>query len=92
VSDGAIIVTARRRDEEIQDVPMVVEALTAQDLSKLNIREFTDIQSLVPVDVRRRTGRSSERPTASAASYAAGAANDHRLTPASANLPKLFIY
>lgn len=48
VSDGMIIVTARRKDEEIQDVPMVVQAVTAQELDKLNIREFQAVQSLVP--------------------------------------------
>ena len=47
-SDEAIVVTARRRDEAIQDVPMVLQAVTAEELSKLNIREFQDVQSLVP--------------------------------------------
>jgi iron complex outermembrane receptor protein len=43
-----IVVTARRRDESAQDVPLMVQAVTAQDLDKLNIREFRDIQTLVP--------------------------------------------
>jgi iron complex outermembrane receptor protein len=43
-----IIVQARRRDEAIQDVPVVVQAVTAQQLTKLNIRNFEDVQSLVP--------------------------------------------
>lgn len=43
-----IIVTARRRDESVQDVPLVVQAVTAQELAQLNIRDFKDIQSLVP--------------------------------------------
>ena len=43
-----IIVTARRRDESIQDVPQVVNAVTADTLQKLNIRDFTDVQTLVP--------------------------------------------
>jgi iron complex outermembrane receptor protein len=43
-----IVVTARRRDESAQDVPFVVQAVTAQELSKLNIREFRDVQTLVP--------------------------------------------
>jgi iron complex outermembrane receptor protein len=46
--DEVIIVQARRRDEAIQDVPMVVQAVTAQELNKLNIREFQDVQTLVP--------------------------------------------
>lgn len=43
-----IIVQARRRGEDIQDVPLVVQAVTAQEITKLNIREFKDIQTLVP--------------------------------------------
>lgn len=43
-----IIVTARRRDERLQDVPLVVNAVTAEDLQKQNIRNVTDVQTLVP--------------------------------------------
>lgn len=43
-----IIVTARRRDESVQDVPAVVNAVTADTLEKLNLREFEDIQAVVP--------------------------------------------
>lgn len=43
-----IIVEARRRDESVQDVPLVVQAVTAQNLADLNIREFKDVQALVP--------------------------------------------
>ena len=43
-----IIVTARRRDESVQDVPAVVNAVTAEALQKTNIRNFTEVQSLVP--------------------------------------------
>jgi iron complex outermembrane receptor protein len=49
-SDGAdtIIVTARRRDEDRQDVPSVVNAVTKEDIQKLNIRNFQEVQTLVP--------------------------------------------
>lgn len=43
-----IIVTARRRDESIQDVPQVVNAVTADVIQKQNIRNFTEVQALVP--------------------------------------------
>jgi iron complex outermembrane receptor protein len=43
-----IVVTARRRQESRQDVPLVVNAVTSEDLQKLNIREFKDITSVVP--------------------------------------------
>ncbi|MBV1686841.1 TonB-dependent receptor [Novosphingobium sp. G106] len=45
---GDIVVQARRRDESSQEVPLVVNAVTADSMAKLNIREFQDVQSLVP--------------------------------------------
>lgn len=45
---GDIIVTARRRDESAQDVPLVVNAVTADTIAKLNFRDFRDIQATVP--------------------------------------------
>jgi iron complex outermembrane receptor protein len=43
-----IIVQARRRDESLQEVPLVVNAVTAESIEKLNIREFEEIENLVP--------------------------------------------
>lgn len=43
-----IIVQARRRDESLQDVPLVVNAVTSEAISKLNIRSFSEIGSVVP--------------------------------------------
>lgn len=43
-----IVVSARRREESAQDVPLVVNAVTAETLDKLNIREFKDVAALVP--------------------------------------------
>lgn len=43
-----IVVSVRRRDESVQDVPAVVQAVTADDLAKLNIREATEIANVVP--------------------------------------------
>src|ERR1700712_1579089 len=43
-----IIVTARRRDETVQDVPLVVNVLTGGGIEKLNITRFEDIKSVVP--------------------------------------------
>ena len=45
---GEIVVTARRRSENLQEVPQVVNAVTADTLQKLNIRQFQDIQAIVP--------------------------------------------
>lgn len=46
--NAPIIVEARRKDEDVQEVPQVVNAVTSQQLDKLNIREAKDITSLVP--------------------------------------------
>ena len=43
-----IVVTARRKDEASQDVPLVVNAVTPETLSKLNIRRFEDVATIVP--------------------------------------------
>jgi iron complex outermembrane receptor protein len=45
---GEIVVTARRRAESLQEVPQTVNAVTSETLQKLNIRQFQDIQSVVP--------------------------------------------
>src|SRR5436305_79642 len=43
-----IVVTARRRDESLQDVPQTVNAVTSEAIEKLNILNFADIQNVVP--------------------------------------------
>jgi iron complex outermembrane receptor protein len=49
-SDGLeeIVVTARRREESLQKVPVAVSAFTAADLSSKGIDSTKDLQSLVP--------------------------------------------
>src|SRR4051794_21080004 len=43
-----IVVTARRKDESILDVPTVINAVTGEEIAKLNILKFEDIASVVP--------------------------------------------
>jgi iron complex outermembrane recepter protein len=45
---NTIVVTARRRAEDVQDVPLVVNTVTSEEFAELNIRDFTDVQTLVP--------------------------------------------
>lgn len=45
---NTIVVTARRRGEDEQDVPAVVQAVTSDTVEKLNIRRMEDISSVVP--------------------------------------------
>jgi iron complex outermembrane receptor protein len=48
IGSGDIIVTARRREESLQDVPLVVNAVTNRTLERLNIRDLRDVSSVVP--------------------------------------------
>ena len=48
VAGNVIIVQARRRDEAVQDVPAVIDTVTADDVAKLNIRDFKEVSTLVP--------------------------------------------
>lgn len=43
-----VVVQARRRDEDVQDVPAVINAVTADAIAELNLRAFNDVQTLVP--------------------------------------------
>ena len=43
-----IVVTAQRREENLQDVPISVTALSADTLEKANVESLVDVQSLVP--------------------------------------------
>jgi iron complex outermembrane receptor protein len=45
---GEIVVTARVKSESLQEVPQVVNAVTADALQKLNIIQFQDVQNVVP--------------------------------------------
>ncbi len=43
-----IIVTAQKRSESIQDVPISIQALSTQKLDELNVASFTDFAALFP--------------------------------------------
>jgi outer membrane receptor protein involved in Fe transport len=45
---GEIVVTAQRRSENIQDVPISIQALTAQTLTQLNVSTFDDYIKFLP--------------------------------------------
>lgn len=46
--DGVIIVTARRRDESVQDVPIVIEAISAELIESRGISDVEDIAKYTP--------------------------------------------
>ena len=43
-----IIITARRKEENLQTVPESVAAVTSQDIEKFNITQFQEVAKLVP--------------------------------------------
>ncbi len=43
-----IVVTARKRDESIQDIPISITAFTAADIEKRSLQEMTDISLYTP--------------------------------------------
>ena len=45
---GAITVTARKREETLQEVPVAVTAFTADALDKLNVEDLSDLDAQVP--------------------------------------------
>ncbi len=47
-SDGPIVVTARRREERITDVPLAVTAISGEELAKTGTLEITEIAQEVP--------------------------------------------
>ena len=59
-----IVVTARRKDESLQDVPTTINAVTGADIAKLNIRKFEDIASIVP-GLTMASGQNGSGATAS---------------------------
>jgi iron complex outermembrane receptor protein len=46
--DGDIVVTARRVEERLQDVPVAVSALSGAQLTQQGIREIRDLNAIVP--------------------------------------------
>jgi iron complex outermembrane receptor protein len=46
-SSADIVVTARRREERLQDVPTTVNVVSNETLQKLNLRNFADITQVV---------------------------------------------
>jgi iron complex outermembrane receptor protein len=47
-SVGEVVVTARRKDENLQNVPMAVNAITNKDIAKYNVFNGTDLTALAP--------------------------------------------
>src|SRR3546814_8836372 len=48
VDSGEIVVTARRREERLQDVPVSVTAFSSEALQRSNISTAADLTSITP--------------------------------------------
>jgi outer membrane receptor protein involved in Fe transport len=58
-----IVVTARKREESLQDVPIAVTAFSAEDISNRQVSSLDDIAKFAPGLVFSKSfGRSNERP------------------------------
>jgi len=45
---GEVVVTAQRRTENVQDVPIAIQALTGDTLTQLNVQTFDDYVKYIP--------------------------------------------
>lgn len=72
-----IVVTARKREESLQDVPLTVTAVTATQIAELGIKDSRDLALFTPgfSNVTSFGRNSSERPTIRGQSNILGAAN-----------------
>lgn len=62
-ADEEIIVTARRREESQQDVPLAVSALGAEQLERANISSVNDLQGTAPnLIISQGSGSGSSTP------------------------------
>ncbi len=57
---GEIIVTARRRDENLSDVPIAITAISGEDLDKRSITNENDLQNAVPGLIVRQNGGANQ--------------------------------
>jgi len=58
-----IIVSARKTEESLQEAPIAVTAMTAQDLAERSIRNIDDVARFVPgLSFSQAFGRSTDRP------------------------------
>ncbi|MEW4467772.1 TonB-dependent receptor [Parasphingorhabdus sp. JC815] len=48
IYSDAIVVTARKRDEKLQDVPLAVSVVTAEDISRKGVRDVAAVSDFTP--------------------------------------------
>src|SRR5437868_4779965 len=76
VTIAEIVVTARRAEENLQQVPLSITALGAKDLEAAGISSVEDIAALTPgFSFRNGFGRAFQRPVIRGMANISGAAN-----------------
>jgi len=85
-SSDEIVVTAQKRSESIQDVPISIQALPTEKLDQLNVTTFTDFAALLP-SVSFQNGTSNGGTNVYIRGVASGGDGNH-----SGPLPSVGIY
>jgi len=78
-----IVVTARRRQENLQTVPVAVNALTGDTIASHHIEDASDLSKLVPAITTTQTTRDEESLTIRGLSNAGAAAQGQEFSVAS---------
>lgn len=71
-----IVVTARKQSERLQEVPIAITAMSAEEMQRRGIREVTDLSSIAPgLNIEKDQGRRFERPVIRGQANVFGAPN-----------------
>lgn len=71
-----IIVTARKREENLQDVPLSITAVTATQIENQGLKSVTDLANVTPgLSYRQGFGRNADRPVIRGQSNIQGSPN-----------------
>lgn len=58
-----VIVTARKTSERLQEVPLAITAMNAEEMQRRGVRDVTDLSSIAPgLNIEKDQGRRFERP------------------------------
>ena len=61
-NDNVILVSARRRDELLTDVPLAISAFSAESLQALQVTDIVDVAELTPGFAMQDNSRQNEQP------------------------------
>ena len=70
-----IVVTATKQEKSVQDIPVSIEAFTAEDIDKNMVEDFSDLAEVVPgLIVDKAIGTGASYSMRGVGSYGVGAA------------------